>query len=177
LAAKVKDLKATGPVQEGLSRELAAAQEEDEELEKKLKIKKSRSAKLERWLDKCCPEPESTEQTGIAQLQIEKDMSLHQDNDLLSEKSGLESDLTVFEHIIQRLTTNQVQATQVPLPGPFVLCGSSELTSGYFGIHGSTEPTLGLPGSCDFSLELSDLPTPEGKRTFHDVTPFQFALE
>jgi predicted RNase H-like nuclease (RuvC/YqgF family) len=78
LAAKVKVLEDTEPVQDGPSRELAAAQQEIEELEEELQIKKHRSAKLERRLDKCRSEQESTEQTAIAHLGLEKDMLLHQ---------------------------------------------------------------------------------------------------
>jgi len=51
LAAKVKDLEATEPVQDGPSRELAAGQQEIEELEEELQIKKHGSAKLERRLE------------------------------------------------------------------------------------------------------------------------------
>jgi chromosome segregation ATPase len=97
LAAKVKDLDATGPVQEGPSRELVAAQQEIEELEEELQIEKRRSAKLEKRRDKCKSEPESTEQTDIAQLQLEKDMLLHQIKNLPSENIGLESELRAFE--------------------------------------------------------------------------------
>jgi len=52
LAANVKDLEATGPVQEGPTRELADAQQELKQLEEELQIEKGRSAKLERRLDK-----------------------------------------------------------------------------------------------------------------------------
>jgi polyhydroxyalkanoate synthesis regulator phasin len=106
LAAKVKDLEATGPVQEGPSRELAAAQQEIEELKEELKIEKRHSAKSERWLDNCKSEPETTEQTDIAQLQLEKDMLLHQVKNLSSEKRGPESELGAFERIMQRLMIN-----------------------------------------------------------------------
>jgi hypothetical protein len=77
LAAKVKDLEATKPLQDGLSRELVAAQQEIEELEEELQIEKFRSAKLDRQLDMCKLEPESTEQTDIVQFRLEKDMLLH----------------------------------------------------------------------------------------------------
>jgi hypothetical protein len=40
LAAKVKDLEETEPVRDGLSRELAAAQREIEELEEELQVEK-----------------------------------------------------------------------------------------------------------------------------------------
>jgi hypothetical protein len=100
LAAKVKDLEATEPVRDGLSRELAAAQREIEELEEELQIKKHRSAKMERWLDKCKSELEPTEQTDIAQLRLEKDMLLHQVKNLSSGKSSLEAELGTFERVI-----------------------------------------------------------------------------
>jgi len=77
LAAKVKDLEATEPVRDGPSRELATAQWEFEDLEEELQILKRRSVKLERRLDKCKSEPETIEQTDIAQLRLEKDMLLH----------------------------------------------------------------------------------------------------
>jgi len=77
LAARVKDLEATEPVRDGPRRELATAQREIEELEEQLQIDKRRSAKLERRLDTCKSEPETTEQTDIAQLRLEKDMLLH----------------------------------------------------------------------------------------------------
>jgi len=70
LAAKVKDLEATEPVRDGPSRELPAAPREIEELEAELQIEKRRSAKLDRRLDKCKSEPETTEQTDIAQLRL-----------------------------------------------------------------------------------------------------------
>jgi len=78
-----------------------AAQWEIEELEEELQIKKRRSAKLERRLDKCKSEPETTEQTDIAQLRLEKDMLLHQVKNLLSEKSSLESELRAYKRVIQ----------------------------------------------------------------------------
>ena len=82
LGAKVKEMEATGPVQEGPSRELAAAQQEIQELEEELQIKKRWSAKLDTWLDKFQSEPEKKKETVIAQLQLEKDMLLHQVKDL-----------------------------------------------------------------------------------------------
>ena len=100
-AAKVKDWEATEPVRDGLSRELAAAQREIEELEEELQIEKCRSAKLERRLNKCKSEPETTEHTDIAQLRLEKDMLLHQVKNLSPEKSSLESELRAFERVIQ----------------------------------------------------------------------------
>ena len=77
LAAEVRDLEATGPIQEGPSRELAAAQQEIEELEEELQIEKRGFTKLERWLNKCKLELETTEQTDIAQHWLQKDMLLH----------------------------------------------------------------------------------------------------
>jgi hypothetical protein len=145
LAAKVKDLEATGPLQEGPSRELAATQEEIEELEEELKI-------------------ETTEQTDLAQLRPAKDMLLHQVKNLSSEKSSLESELSAFKRVMQRLTTNQVQVTPALSPGQFGTCGSAERTPG-------------LSGSCGSSVKSANLPTYEGKRTLHDVTAFLFALE
>jgi hypothetical protein len=100
LAAKVIDLEATEPIRDSLSRELAAAQGEIEELEEKLQIKKRRSAKLERRLDKCKSEPETTEQTDIAQLRLEKDMLLQQVKNLSSLKSSLEAELRAFVLVI-----------------------------------------------------------------------------
>ena len=90
-------------------------------------------------MDKCKLELESTEQTDTAQLWPEKDMLLHQVKDLSPEKSSLETKLRAFKSIIQRLTTNQVQATPVP--------NTSQLTLGLFGIHGSAKPTPGSAGS------------------------------
>jgi hypothetical protein len=46
LAARVKDLKAAEPVQDGLSRELVAAQQVIKDLEEELQIKKHHSANL-----------------------------------------------------------------------------------------------------------------------------------
>jgi len=182
LAAKVKDLEATEPVQDRPSRELAAAQQEIEELEEELQIEKRRSAKLERRLDKCKSELETTEHPDIAQLRLEKDMLLHQVKNLSSEKSCLESKLRAFERVIQQLTTNQVHATPAPNtseppPGLFGTDGSSEPTSGLFGIHGSAEPTPGPSGNSAFSVKSSNLPPYAGKRTLDDVTAFLFALE
>ena len=83
----------------------------------------------------------------------------------------------MFERVIQRLTTNQVQATPVLPPGTFRIHGSSEPTSGFFGTCGSAEPTPGPSGSRGFSVRSSNVPTYEGKRTLDDVTAFLFALE
>jgi len=99
-AAKVTDLEATEPVRDGLSRELEATQRELEELEEELPIEKRRSDKWERRLDRCKSEPETTEQTDIAQFRLEKDMLLHQVKNLASEKSSLQSELRAFERII-----------------------------------------------------------------------------
>jgi hypothetical protein len=160
LATKVKDLEATEPVQDGPSRELAAAQQEIEELEEELQIKKHRSAKLERRLDKCKSEQESTEQTDIAHLQLEKDMLLPQVKNLSSKKSCQDSEVRAFERVVQRLTTNQVHATPAPNtfqppPGLFGTRGSSEPTTGLFRICGSPEPTPGLSGNRGFSVKSS----------------------
>jgi len=148
LATEVKDLEVTEPIQDGPSRELGAAQQEILELEEELQIEKHQSDKLEILLDKCKSEPETTEQTDIAQLWLEKDMLLHQVKNLSSEKSSLESEFRVFKCVIQRLTTNPVHGTPAPNtsqppPGLFVIRGSSEPTSDLFGIHGCAEPTTG----------------------------------
>jgi len=151
-------------------------------LEEDLRFEKRQSAKLERRLDKCKSEPETTEQTDIAQLQLEKDMLLHQVINLSSEKSSLESELRAFERIIQRLTTHRVHATPAPNPfqpppGLFRFSGCSEPTSSLFRIRGSAEPTSGSSGSRRFSVKLSNLPTYERKQTLDNVTAFLFALE
>jgi len=70
-------------------------------LEEELQLEKHRSAKLERRLGKCKWKPETTEQTDIAQLRLEKDMLLHQVKNLSSEKSSLESELRAFKSVIQ----------------------------------------------------------------------------
>jgi len=67
LAAKVQELEAAEPIQGSLSKELAAAHKEIEELEEELRIEKCRSAKLEK---------QATEQSDIAKLQLERDKSL-----------------------------------------------------------------------------------------------------
>jgi len=182
LAAKVKNLEATVPVRNGPSREFAAAQQDIEELAEELHIKKGRSALVERWLDKCKSEPETTEQTDITQLRPEKDMLLHQVTNLLSKKSSLESKLRAFERIIEWLTTNQVHATPVPNtselpPHLFGIRGSSKPTSGVFEIRGPAEPTPGPSGSHIFSVKSSNYPMYEGKWTLDNVTAFLFALE
>jgi hypothetical protein len=104
-------------------------------LEEPLQIEKRRSAKLERLLDKCKLEPETTEQTDITQLWLEKDMLLHQVKNLSSEKSSLESELRAFECTIQQMTTNQVHQT----PGP----NTSQPPPGLLRIRGFSEPTAG----------------------------------
>ena len=182
VATKLKDLEATEPIRDGPSRESAAAQQEIEKLEEELQIENRRSAQLERRLDKCKPEPETTEQTDIAQLWLEKDMLLHQAKNFTSEKSNQGSELRAFERVIQRLTNNQVHATLAPITsqqpaGLFRIRGSSELTSGPFGICGSAEPTPAPSGDRSFSVKSSNLPTYEGKQTLDDVTAFLFALE
>ena len=164
-------------------------------MEEELQIEICRSAKLERWLDKCKSEAETTEQSDITQLRLEKDMLLHQVKKLSSEKSSLESKLRVFKLVIQRLMTNEAQGTLAqntshPPSGLFGFHGSSELTSGrvgicvpseptfgLFGILGSAELTPGLNGSRGFSVKSSNLPTYDGKHTLDDVTAFLFALE
>jgi len=107
-------MEATEPVRDGPSRESAAAPQEIEELGVELHIEKHRSAQLERRLDKCKSEPETTAQTDISQLFLEKDMLLHQVKNLSSEKRSLESKLRGFEQVIQRLTTNEVHPTLAP---------------------------------------------------------------
>jgi len=113
-------------------------------------------------------EPETIVQTDIAQLRLEKDMLLPQVKNHSSEESGLESELRVFERVIQELATNQVHATTAlssakPPPGLFGIRGSSEPTSGLIGIRGSAEPTLGQSGNHGFSVKGCNLPTYEGK--------------
>jgi len=152
LAAKVQDLEAAEPVRDSPSREYAAAQQEIEELEKELQIKKCQSTKLERQFDKSKSEPETTKQTDITQLRLEKDMLLHQLKNLSSGKSSLESELRAFKRIIQPLTTNKVLATPAPNssqqpPGLFKISRSSEPISGLFRIHDSAEPTPGCLGA------------------------------
>jgi len=61
LATKVENLEDTEPVQDGPSREWAAAQQEIEELEEQLQIGKHWSAKFERWLDMFKSELETME--------------------------------------------------------------------------------------------------------------------
>jgi len=78
LAAEVKDLEGSGPVQDGPSKKLAAAQHDIEELEEEHQIEKCRSAKLERRLNEFRLEPETTDQTDITQLWLEKDILLHE---------------------------------------------------------------------------------------------------
>jgi len=182
LAAEVKDLEVTEPVRDGPSREFAATHWEIHELKEELQIEKRRSAMLERQLDKCKSEPDTTEHTDIPQLRLGKEMLLHQVKNLSLEKSSLESKWRAFERVIQRLTTNQVHVTPAPNtsqppPGLFRICGSSDSTSGLFGISGSAEPTPGLSGSRGFSVKSSNIPMYEGKRTLDDVTAFLFDLE
>jgi len=182
LFAKVKDLEETEPIRDSPIRELPATQRDIVELEEELQNKKCRSAKLETRLDKCKSEPETKEQTDIAQLRLEKEMLLHQIKDLSSERSGLESELRAFERVIQRLMTNQVHATPArntsqPPPGLFWLCDSSVPTSGLFGTRGSTEPTPCSSGNRGFSVMSSNLLMYEGKRNLDDVTTFLSALE
>jgi len=105
-AAKVKNFEAAEPIQDGLSKEWAAAHIEIEKSEEELRIKKCCSAKLERWNDECKLEPEVTELSNITQLQQVKDMLLHKVRNLLPEKGGLEYGLGAFERVIEWLTTN-----------------------------------------------------------------------
>ena len=154
---------------------MAATQQEIEALEEDLHIEKRRSAKLERWLDKCKLELETTELTDIAQFWLEKDILLHQVNNLSSWKSSLESELRAFARVIQLPKTNQIRATPAPNtsqlpPGLSGIRGSSEPTSGLFGIRGSS-------GSSGFSVKSSNLPTYEATQTLDIVTTFLFALE
>lgn len=121
------------------------------------------------------------EQTDIARLQLEKDTQLHQVKNLSSEKSALESELSMFDIFIRQLMTNQVHTTPAPSssqppPGPFRICGSSELTPGLFWIRGFAKPTLGPSGSRGFTVKSSNLPTYEGKQTLDDATAFRSAL-
>jgi len=109
-------------------------------------------------------------------------MLLHQVKNLSSEQSTLESELRAFERVIQRLTTNEVHATQAPNtsqppPGLFGSRGFSEPTSGPSGIRSSAEPTPGSSGSHGISVKSSNHPTYEGKRSLHNVTAFLFAFE
>jgi len=99
--SKVKDLEATEPFQDGPRRELAATQQEIEELEDELQIVKHQSAKFERRLDTCKSELESIELRDIAQRWLEKNMLLHQVKNLSLEKRSLESELGSFKHVIQ----------------------------------------------------------------------------
>ncbi|KAF8248729.1 hypothetical protein K440DRAFT_642028 [Wilcoxina mikolae CBS 423.85] len=60
LTAEVKELEGFESIQ-GPNKELVAAQQEIDELEKELQIKKHRSVRLQRWLEKCKSESESTD--------------------------------------------------------------------------------------------------------------------
>jgi hypothetical protein len=90
-------------------------------------------------------------------------MLLYQVKNISSEKTELESELRAFEHVIQQLTTNQVNAT--PAPNTF------------------TKPTPGQSGTTGpsrnrgFSVNLCNLPTYDGKRTLDDIIAFRFTLE
>ena len=61
LATMVQDLERTEPVRDGLSRELAAAECEIEELQEVFQIENRQSAKLEGRLDTCKYETETKE--------------------------------------------------------------------------------------------------------------------
>jgi len=143
-ATKVKDLEAAEPVQDGLSRELVAAQQELEELEEKLLIGKHCSAKLETRLDKCQSEPETTESTDITQLRLQKNVLRHQLKNISLKKSRIKSELGAFECVIQRLTTHKVHTTLAP--------NISEPTSGSSGFQAISEPT---PGPLEAVASLS----------------------
>ncbi|KAF8247975.1 hypothetical protein K440DRAFT_643414 [Wilcoxina mikolae CBS 423.85] len=175
LAAQVKDLEAAERIQD-VNKELAAAHQEIEELEEELQIETRRSTSLERWLEKFNSDPKSTEHTtkhiAIAQYRLANDMLLQQVKCLSSEKSELQSELRVFERIIQRLTTNQghvIPTTNI----------SSELTPSSSGIRGSSELTSGpgSSGSRGFFIKSSNLPTSGNKCPLDDITAFLFALE
>jgi hypothetical protein len=130
----------------------------------------------------CKSEQQTTEQTDIAQLRPEKDMPLHQVENLVSEKSILESELRGSERIIPQLIANQVPATPEPnitqpRPGQFGIRGFSHPASGSFGIRGSPEPAPGQSGQRGFSVKSSTLSTYQGKQTLDDITAFLFALE
>ncbi|KAF8245057.1 hypothetical protein K440DRAFT_646585 [Wilcoxina mikolae CBS 423.85] len=195
LVAKVKDLEAAEPVQ-GPHKELAAAHQEIDKLKKELRIEKHRSAKLERWLEKCKSELESKNQIHITQLWLEKDMLLHRVKSLSSEKRELESKLRAFERVVQRPTTNPLQATLVLNtvselnPSSSENCTSFKLTPGSSGNHDSFEPTPGSSKNCA-SFELTpgqsgshgfcgksfNLPSYDGKQTLDDVILCLFAFE
>ncbi|KAF8244367.1 hypothetical protein K440DRAFT_636319 [Wilcoxina mikolae CBS 423.85] len=96
LAANIKNLKATEPVQEITSKELAVAHQDIDDLKEKLRIEKCRSAKLERWLEQCKSELEPAEQITIKHLQLGKQIVLHQVKNLSLDKSELESELRVL---------------------------------------------------------------------------------
>jgi len=83
------------------------------------------------------------EQTDIAPLGLEKYMLVHKVTESSSEKSDLESELRLFEGVIQQLTTNQAPATPTPPPGTSGNSGSPEPTSGISGTDTSAEPTPG----------------------------------
>ena len=79
------------PVQ-GPNKELAAVQQEIDELEEELRIEKRRSTKLERQLEKCKSELESMAQTDvITQLHLKQVILLHQVKNPFSEKSEIQS--------------------------------------------------------------------------------------
>jgi hypothetical protein len=110
LAAIFKDLEATEPVRDGPARSIASPRHNNEKWQDKLQIKKCRSTKFERRLDKCKSEPQKTQQTDIAQLRLDKDMLLHEVKNK-TQKRHLESALRGFEQVIQQLKTKQVHAT------------------------------------------------------------------
>lgn len=101
LAAKVKNMEASEPIQDSPSREFTATQQDIEVLEEELQIEKHRSAKYERQLDTCKLELETMEQSDIAQFRLEKVMLLHQVRNLSLQQSSLELGLKVVEPVIQ----------------------------------------------------------------------------
>ncbi|KAF8254197.1 hypothetical protein K440DRAFT_635702 [Wilcoxina mikolae CBS 423.85] len=90
VVAKIKDLEAAKPVQ-GPNKQSVAAHQGIDELKEELQIERSHSSKLERWLEKCKFEPESTNLTDIAQLWLEKDTLLYQVKYLTLGKMKLKS--------------------------------------------------------------------------------------
>ncbi|KAF8248435.1 hypothetical protein K440DRAFT_642571 [Wilcoxina mikolae CBS 423.85] len=136
LAAKIKDWEAAEPIQDGTCKELVIAYQEIDELEEVLRIEKCHSTDLERWLGKWKSEVQPTEQTDIKQLRLEKDILLHQDKNISSDKYSSENSSS-FE-----LT-----------PGSSENCGSFELTRCPPENRGSLEPTTGPFGLHSFSVK------------------------
>lgn len=131
-------IEATETLLDSPTMQLAAAYQWNEELKGDLQIEKRHSAKWEREFDKWQLKSEATDQSSTSQLQLDKDMLLHQFKSLSSQKSCLESELRVFEHVIQWPTTNKVHATQgsnyyYQTPAPTGICGPSEPISSLCG--------------------------------------------